>query len=86
MINESTTLLLPPYPPPVEGSIMEPAYENIQDIILELWDYCMELEDEWHETGDQGVLLRFAVAIMSVQYWEDALLNMEGYDVFGFYF
>ena len=46
----------------------------------------MMLEDEYHKTNDKGVLFRFAVAIMTVQYWEDVLLNMEGYDVYEFYF
>ena len=46
----------------------------------------MELEDKWHETADHGVLLQFAMAIMTIQYWEDVLLNTEGYDVFSFYF
>jgi hypothetical protein len=61
-------------------------YEEISQIIIDLWEYCMQLEDEWHESGDQGVLLQFAMAIMTIQYWEDVLLNMEGYDVFSFYF
>ena len=46
----------------------------------------MRLEDEYHITGDQGTLFRFAVGIMTVQYWEDVLLNIEGYDVYEFYF
>jgi hypothetical protein len=37
----------------------------------------MQLEDEFHETGDQSILLQFGIAIMTVQYWEDVLLNME---------
>jgi len=64
----------------------EPIYDNVQDIVMDLWDYCMMLEDEYHKTNDKGVLFRFAVAIMTVQYWEDVLLNMEGYDVYEFYF
>lgn len=64
----------------------EAEYADVSQVIIDLWDYCMELEDEWHETGDQGVLLKFAMAIMTIQYWEDVLLNMEGYDVFNFYF
>lgn len=66
--------------------MVTPAYDNVQDIVIDLWDYCMMLEDEYHRTGDKGVLFRFAAAIMTVQYWEDVLLNMEGYDVYGFYF
>ena len=37
----------------------------------------MQLEDEFHETGDQSILLQFGIAIMTVQYWEDVLMNME---------
>jgi hypothetical protein len=65
---------------------MSPAYEDVQDIIIDLWDYCMRLEDEYHMTNNQGTLFRFAVGIMTVQYWEDVLLNIEGCDVYEFYF
>ena len=63
-----------------------PAYDNVEDIIMDLWDYCMILEDEYHKTGSQEVLIQFAVTIIVVQYWEDILLSMEGYDVFNIYF
>ena len=65
---------------------MMPEYTNIEDIISDIWEHCMELEDEYHKTGSPDVLLRFAVGIMTVQYWEDTLLSMEGIDVFRFYF
>lgn len=65
---------------------MKPQYENIEDIILDTWNYCMELEDEYHRTGDSSVLIQFAMAIMVVQYWEDVLLNMEGLDAFTIHF
>ena len=61
-------------------------YTNVQDIIMDLWDYCMKLEDEFHETGDQSILLQFGIAIMTVQYWEDVLLNMEDRDAIRFRF
>jgi|TARA_R110001592_G_C13076279_1_gene742242 hypothetical protein len=64
----------------------KPAYNTVQEIVIDMWDYCMYLEDEYHQTGSQGTLFKFAVAIMTVQYWEDVLLNMEGYDVDEFYF
>lgn len=51
-----------------------------------LWDYCMQLEDDYHRTASHEVLCQFAVAIMTVQYWEDVLMNMEGIDVYRFYF
>jgi len=79
--SDTTTGVLPPSP---SGAI--PAYECIEDIIVELWTYCMELEDEYHRTGNYDVLCQFAMTIMVVQYWEDILLGMEGVDVFGFYF
>lgn len=65
---------------------MEPTYTDVQDIIMDLWDHCMLLEDEYHKTGNQGVLFRFAIGIMTVQYWEDVLLNIEGFDAYEFYF
>jgi hypothetical protein len=65
---------------------MTPRYESVETIIMELWEYCMELEDEYHRTADHAVLIQFAVAIVSVQHWEDVLLRMEGLDVYRFYF
>ena len=66
--------------------MMTPEYENISDIIVSVWDYCMELEDEYHRTGDSSILAQFAVAIMVVQYWEDVYLNMEGLDAYTIHF
>ena len=65
---------------------MTPRYESVEQLIIDLWDYCMELEDEYHRSGDQAVLIQFAVAIVTVQHWEDVLLRMEGVDVYRFYF
>ena len=65
---------------------MTPRYESVETIIMDLWDYCMELEDEYHRTGSNDVLVQFAVAIVTVQHWEDVLLRMEGVDVYRFYF
>jgi len=65
---------------------MAPRYESVEQLIMDLWDYCMELEDEYHHTADQEVLIQFAVAIVAVQHWEDVLLRMEGLDVYRFYF
>lgn len=65
---------------------MEPKYDDVELIIMDLWDYCMELEDEYHLHGSQDVLIQFAIAIITVQFWEDVLLNMEGFDVYRFHF
>jgi hypothetical protein len=65
---------------------MKARHDDIEFIIMELWEYCMGLEDDYHKTGDSEVLMKFAVAIMTVQYWEDVLLGMEGIDVFKVYF
>ena len=46
----------------------------------------MDLEDEYHKTGQHDVLIRFATTIVIVQYLEDMLLAMEGYNVFDIYF
>jgi hypothetical protein len=78
--------LLPPYYPPPGVPPAEPKYDDIGDIIIELWDYCMDLEDEYHKTGQHDVLIRFATTIVIVQYLEDMLLAMEGYNVFDIYF
>ena len=66
--------------------MMNPDYENVDDIIINVWNYCMELEDEYHRTGDSSILVQFAVAIMIVQYWEDVSLNMEGINVYTIHF
>lgn len=65
---------------------MEPKYDRVEDLILDLWDYCMELEDEYYRTRNEEVLIRFAIAISIVQYWEDVSLSMEGFNVFRIYF
>jgi hypothetical protein len=65
---------------------MTPRYECVETIIMDLWEYCMNLEDEYHRTGSNDVLIQFAVAIVTVQHWEDVLLRMEGIDVYRFYF
>jgi hypothetical protein len=65
---------------------MKPKYNEIEDIILELWDYCMELEDEYYKSNSEEILSKFAVAITMVQFWEDVLLNMGGHHVFRIYF
>jgi len=78
------TTPLPPFF--VEGAKVMSKYQAIEDIIEDLWEYCMELEDQYHHTGNQDVLIKFATALMIVQYWEDLLLSMEGIDVFRVYF
>tara|TARA_R110000772_G_scaffold90193_1_gene186392 strand:- start:558 stop:842 length:285 start_codon:yes stop_codon:yes gene_type:complete len=83
--SDPTAPLLPPYPtgvPPLKKA----QYANVENIIIDLWDYCMVLEDQYYETGDQAILTKFAIAIMTVQYWEDVHLNMEGIDVLTFRF
>jgi hypothetical protein len=84
--NDPTTGVLPPYYPTGEGLAMSPKYKDVEEIVMILWDYCMQLEDDYHRTASHEVLCQFAVAIMTVQYWEDVLMNMEGIDVYRFYF
>lgn len=83
--NDPTTPL-PPYYPTRSPFMKKGQYANVENIILDLWDYCMVLEDQYYETGDQAILIKFAIAIMTVQYWEDVHLNMEGIDVLTFRF
>lgn len=65
---------------------MTPEYDNVEDIIMDLWDYCMELEDEYYRTQSEDVLIKFAIAIVTVQYWEDVSLTLEGIHVYRLYF
>jgi len=81
-----STTLLPPSPLFVEGVVVMSKYQAVEDVIEDLWGYCMELEDQYHHTGNHDVLIRFATALMIVQYWEDVLLSMEGIDVCKVYF
>ena len=75
---KDTTTPLPPSPSSSSSDVVTNAeYTTVQEIIMDLWDHCMQLEDEFHETGDQSILLQFGIAIMTVQYWEDVLMNME---------
>jgi len=63
----------------------KPLYDSVQDIIIDLWEYCMELELEYYETRNKAILQEFALCIGLIQYWEDILLAQEGYDVFHYY-
>lgn len=86
--NEYPTTPLPYYYPTtlLGGPAMTPEYDNVEDIIMDLWDYCMELEDEYYRTKSEDVLIKFAIAIVTVQYWEDVSLTLEGIHVYRLYF
>jgi len=69
------TTPLPPSPP---TGVESPLYDNIEDIILELWDYCLYLEYEYYKTNDKNVLLQFTFCIGLIQYWEDVYFSIGG--------
>lgn len=85
--GDPPTGVLPPYPLFGNDTIMMVSkYQAVEDVIEDLWEYCMELEDQYHHTGSHDILIKFATTLMIVQYWEDLLLSMEGIDVFKVYF
>lgn len=64
----------------------EPRYYNVEHIIEDLWCQCLELEIEYYNTGDKEVLLRFSICVGLIQYWEETLYAIGGYQYFRFYF
>lgn len=73
--KDPTTPLLPPSPPTGEET---PAYEDIEDIILELWEFCLYLEHEYYQTNDKEILMQFTFCIGLIQYWEDVYFSLGG--------
>ena len=55
-----------------------PVHDNLEDIILELWDFCLYLEYEYYRTNDKEVLLQFTFCIGLIQYWEDVYFSLGG--------
>lgn len=68
------TPLLSGYPP----TPPEPAYDDVEIIIMELWDYCMYLEYQYFITNDKAILQQFAVCIALIQYWENVYFTIGG--------
>lgn len=73
--KDPTTPLLPPSSTTGEDSA---AYETLEDIILELWDYCLYLEYEYYRTQDKDTLMQFTFCIGLIQYWEDVYFSLGG--------
>lgn len=84
--KKSPTGVVPPSYPGGGSPEVEPAYDHVEDIIQELWDYCMDLELEYYRTQDRETLIEFALCIGLIQYWEDVLLSMGGFYVFSIHF
>jgi hypothetical protein len=72
--SKGTTTPLPPSP----TTGVAPAYDSVEEIILELWDYCLYLEYEYYRTNDKEVLLRFTFCIGLIQHWEDVYFSLGG--------
>jgi len=70
----------PTTPLPPSSTTGEPPalYDTIEEIILELWDYCLHLEYEYYSTNDKEVLIQFTFCIGLIQYWEDVYFSMGG--------
>lgn len=66
-----TTAPLPPYYLPTT-----PLFQNIEDLIQHLWDYGMDLEEQFYKTNKEDVLEEFAFLINVVQYWEDVAFQI----------
>jgi len=72
--KDTTTTPLPPSPTTGES----PVYDDIEDIILELWEFCIYLEYEYYKTNDKDVLMQFTFCIGLIQYWEDVYFSLGG--------
>lgn len=80
MKNSSGSIApLPPYPP--TGEV--PAYESLEEIILDLWEYCLYLEYEYYKTNNKEILFQFTFCIGLIQYWEDIYFSIGGRNGFG---
>ncbi len=64
--------------PPSSTTEESPVHETVEGIILELWDYCLDLEYEYYKTNDKEVLLQFTFCIGLIQYWEDVYFSLGG--------
>jgi hypothetical protein len=73
--KDTTTTPLPPSSPIVEE---EPVYDNVEEIILELWEFCLRLEYEYYKTNDKQILIEFTFCIGLIQYWEDVYFSTGG--------
>jgi hypothetical protein len=73
--KDTTTTPLPPSSPIVEE---EPVYDNVEEIILELWEFCLRLEYEYYKTNDRQILIEFTFCIGLIQYWEDVYFSTGG--------
>jgi hypothetical protein len=73
--KDTTTTPLPPSSPIVEE---QPVYDNVEEIILELWEFCLRLEYEYYKTNDRQILIEFTFCIGLIQYWEDVYFSTGG--------
>ena len=82
----------PSYPPTTplllcyEEPNMEPTYLFVDELIMDLWNHCMNLEFEYYRTQDKELLIEFSYCIGLIHYWEEVLLSMGGRYVFGVHF
>jgi hypothetical protein len=67
-----------PLPPSPTTGEVDPAYDTLEDIILELWDFCLHLEYEYYRTNDKEILIQFTFCIGLIQYWEDVYFSLGG--------
>jgi len=67
-----------PLPPSSTTGEVLPLYNSLEDIILDLWEKCIELEYEYYRTNDKKILLEFTFCIALIQYWEDVYFSFGG--------
>jgi len=72
--KDSTT----PLPPSSPTGEVDPVYDNLEEIILELWEFCLQLEYEYYKTNDKEILIQFTFCIGLIQYWEDVYFSLGG--------
>lgn len=66
-----TTTPLPPSP-----SSLAPKYDNIDDLIQDIWHRSLEIEEKYYKTGNSKLIQSFALNIVIIQFWEDLHLRI----------
>jgi len=64
----TTTPLLPSYPTPL--------YYCIDALIEDLWLESLAFEEEYYKNPSEDLMMRFAINVVIIQYWETVSMKM----------
>lgn len=62
--------------PPSSSSSLTPKYDNIDDLIQDIWHRSLEIEEQYYKTGNSKLIQSFALNIVIIQFWEDLHLRI----------